>query len=34
MQVGFYGQSQLHRHFRRVIGVTPGAYAKAYAQAC
>jgi AraC-like DNA-binding protein len=33
LQVGFYDQSQLHRHFRRVIGVTPGAYAKAYAPA-
>jgi AraC-like DNA-binding protein len=25
--VGFYDQSQLHRHFRRLTGVTPGQYA-------
>lgn len=28
-QVGLYDQSQLHRHFRRIVGVTPGAYARA-----
>lgn len=28
-QVGLYDQSQLHRHFKRIVGVTPGAYAKA-----
>ena len=26
--VGFYDESQLHRHFRRIVGVTPGAYAR------
>jgi AraC-like DNA-binding protein len=26
--VGFYDQSQLHRHFRRIVGITPGAYAR------
>lgn len=24
--VGFYDQSQLHRHFRRIVGVTPGQF--------
>jgi len=28
--VGFYDESQLHRHFRRIVGVTPGAYARAF----
>ena len=28
-RVGLYDQSQLHRHFRRIVGVTPGAYARA-----
>jgi AraC-like DNA-binding protein len=28
-QVGLYDQSQLHRHFKRILGVTPGAYARA-----
>ena len=27
--VGLYDQSQLHRHFRRILGVTPGAFARA-----
>lgn len=27
-QVGFCDQSQLHRHFRRLVGCTPGAYAR------
>lgn len=27
--VGLYDQSQLHRHFKRILGVTPGAYAQA-----
>ncbi len=25
--VGLYDQSQLHRHFKRILGVTPGAFA-------
>ncbi|WP_276596603.1 helix-turn-helix transcriptional regulator [Sorangium sp. So ce128] len=28
-RVGLYDQSQLHRHFKRIAGVTPGAYARA-----
>lgn len=28
--VGFYDESQLFRHFRRIVGVTPGAYAKSF----
>lgn len=28
LQVGFCDQSQLHRHFRRIVGCTPGAYAR------
>jgi AraC-like DNA-binding protein len=27
--VGLYDQSQLHRHFKRIVGVTPGAFARA-----
>jgi AraC-like DNA-binding protein len=27
-QSGFFDQSHLHRHFRRIIGVAPGAYAR------
>jgi AraC-like DNA-binding protein len=27
--VGLYDQSQLHRHFKRIVGMTPGAYARA-----
>ena len=27
-QVGFYDQSQLNRHFRRLVGTTPGQYAR------
>jgi AraC-like DNA-binding protein len=26
--VGYYDQSQLHRHFRRLVGTTPGAFAR------
>jgi AraC-like DNA-binding protein len=26
LRVGFYDQSQLHRHFRRLVGTTPGEY--------
>jgi len=29
IQVGLYDQSQLHRHFKRILGVTPGAWARA-----
>ena len=28
--VGFYDQSQLHRHFRRIVGVAPGTYARSF----
>ncbi|NUO53941.1 MAG: helix-turn-helix transcriptional regulator [Polyangiaceae bacterium] len=28
--VGFCDESQLHRHFRRIVGVAPGAYAKSF----
>lgn len=28
-QVGFYDQSQLNRHFRRIVGTTPGEFARA-----
>jgi AraC-like DNA-binding protein len=31
--VGFCDQSQLHRHFRRIVGVAPGAYARSFAAA-
>ena len=27
-RVGLYDQSQLNRHFRRIVGTTPGAYAR------
>lgn len=27
-EVGFYDQSQLHRHFRRIVGTTPGRFAR------
>jgi AraC-like DNA-binding protein len=27
-QLGYCDQSQLHRHFRRIVGMTPGAYAR------
>jgi AraC-like DNA-binding protein len=29
--VGFCDQSQLHRHFRRLLGVPPGVYARSFA---
>jgi AraC-like DNA-binding protein len=29
-EVGFCDESQLHRHFRRIVGVTPGAYARSF----
>lgn len=28
--VGFYDESQLHRHFRRIVGLPPGAYARSF----
>jgi len=28
--VGFYDESQLHRHFRRILGVAPGVYARSF----
>jgi AraC-like DNA-binding protein len=28
--VGFYDESQLHRHFRRIVGVPPGVYARGF----
>jgi len=27
-RVGLYDQSQLNRHFRRIVGITPAAYAR------
>jgi transcriptional regulator GlxA family with amidase domain len=30
--VGFCDESQLHRHFRRIVGVAPGAYARSFRQ--
>ena len=30
-EVGIYDQSQLNRHFKRIVGVTPGQYARALA---
>lgn len=29
--VGFCDEAQLHRHFRRIVGVAPGAYARGFA---
>ena len=29
--LGYYDESQLHRHFRRIVGVTPGVYAAGFA---
>jgi len=29
-QVGLYDQSQLNRHFRRIVGTTPGQYARSF----
>jgi AraC-like DNA-binding protein len=29
--VGFYDESQLHRHFRRIVGVTPGRFSRSFA---
>ncbi len=28
--VGFYDESQLHRHFRRIVGITPGRFSKSF----
>ena len=32
LQVGFSDQSHLHRHFRRIVGTTPGQYARVVAR--
>ncbi|HEX2687060.1 MAG TPA: helix-turn-helix transcriptional regulator [Kofleriaceae bacterium] len=29
--VGFYDESQLHRHFRRIIGIPPGRFSRSFA---
>jgi AraC-like DNA-binding protein len=29
--VGFYDESQLHRHFRRIVGTTPGRFGRSFA---
>src|SRR5262249_54973914 len=31
--VGFCDESQLHRHFRRIVGLPPGVYAKSFVSA-
>src|SRR6478609_9208437 len=31
--VGFYDESQLHRHFRRIVGITPGSFSRSFAGA-
>jgi AraC-like DNA-binding protein len=31
-EVGLYDQSQLNRHFKRIVGLTPGQYAQALRQ--
>ncbi len=28
---GFYDESQLHRHFRRIVGITPGTFSRSFA---
>jgi AraC-like DNA-binding protein len=28
--LGFYDESQLHRHFRRIVGIPPGVYARSF----
>lgn len=30
LAVGFYDESQLHRHFRRIVGLTPGSFSKSF----
>ncbi|MBX7079293.1 MAG: AraC family transcriptional regulator [Nannocystaceae bacterium] len=30
-QVGLYDESQLHRHFKRIVGIAPGAFARSVA---
>jgi AraC-like DNA-binding protein len=32
VSVGFYDQSQLHRHFKRIVGVTPGVFAASWSR--
>jgi AraC-like DNA-binding protein len=31
--VGFYDESQLHRHFRRIVGITPGSFSRSFGAA-
>ena len=31
--VGFYDESQLHRHFRRIVGIAPGAFSRSFTPA-
>jgi AraC-like DNA-binding protein len=31
--VGFYDESQLHRHFRRIVGITPGRFSRSFGDA-
>jgi AraC-like DNA-binding protein len=31
-QVGFCDESQLHRHFRRIVGITPGQFARSFSK--
>jgi AraC-like DNA-binding protein len=31
--VGFYDESQLHRHFRRIVGITPGRFSRSFGRA-
>ena len=30
LAVGFYDESQLHRHFRRIVGITPGRFSRSF----
>jgi AraC-like DNA-binding protein len=30
--VGFYDESQLHRHFRRIVGITPGRFSRSFSK--
>jgi AraC-like DNA-binding protein len=31
IDVGYCDESQLHRHFRRIVGITPGCFARSFA---